>query len=130
MQGTRPRHPTGTLTPRIYAASLADYNNGTLHGRWINANQSPTNLMAEIARMLSTSEISSAEEWAIHDYEGFDTFRLSEHESITTVADLAAGLVKHGPAFARWAQQAGINNTDALAHFENHLTSDTPIQGH
>ena len=30
---------TQTTTPKIYVACLAAYNNGFLHGQWIDANQ-------------------------------------------------------------------------------------------
>ena len=40
-----------------------------------------------------------AEEWAIHDYEGFGSLRLSESESFQTVSAIAAGIAKHGGAF-------------------------------
>jgi len=43
-------------TPRIYVASLADYNAGRLHGRWIDANQSADSIRDEIAQMLTESE--------------------------------------------------------------------------
>ena len=44
-----------------------------------------------------------AEEWAIHDYEGFSSFvQLGEYEAIERVAALARGLVAHGEAFAAW----------------------------
>lgn len=38
-------------TPRIYVACLASYNNGVLHGRWIDANQSADDLAG---RLLAT----------------------------------------------------------------------------
>jgi hypothetical protein len=30
--------------PRIYVASLSDYNNGVLHGRWIDASSDPEDM--------------------------------------------------------------------------------------
>ena len=38
-----------TDTPRIYAACLAAYNNGHLHGRWIDATQDPETVRLTIA---------------------------------------------------------------------------------
>ena len=57
---------------RIYVACLAAYNNGILHGSWIDATESPDAMMDAIQKMLGCSPIPNAEEWAIHDYEGFD----------------------------------------------------------
>ncbi len=122
MDGTHEQHEhlTHDPEPRIYAASLADYNNGHLHGRWIDASQEPEDLHAEISDMLASSSIPGAEEWAIHDYEGFGNFRLSEYESIDTVARIAHGIAEHGTVFAHWVDHVGTTDTDALEHFDDH----------
>jgi antirestriction protein len=57
--------------PRIYVACLAAYNNGCLHGEWINANQDADSLHEEVKKILSASPIPRAEEFAIHDFENF-----------------------------------------------------------
>lgn len=132
----------GGDVPRIYVACLASYNNGTLHGAWIDCDQDADDIREEIADMLrkstfpnvmvpcpdcpgmpegvaddgsiavcdtchGRSEVPSAEEWAIHDYEGFGPRRLHESESIDDVAALADGIIQHGPAFAAWADYLG-----------------------
>ena len=81
---------------RIYVACLAAYNNGILHGRWINAHQEPDDIYAAIADMLKASPIEAAEEWAIHDHEGFDTAHVREYQSIESVAELAAFIAEYG----------------------------------
>ena len=60
-----------TPTPRIYVACLAAYNNGILHGCWVDADQSFEDIWQEIRDMLASSPIPGAEEHAIHDYDGF-----------------------------------------------------------
>lgn len=87
---------------RIYVASLADYNAGRLHGVWVDATQGAEQIEAEIASMLERSREPSAEEWAIHDYEGFGDVRLSESESIDRISQLAEGIADEGMAFATW----------------------------
>lgn len=87
---------TDTSTPRIYVACLAAYNNGYLHGEWIDADQEASEIYDAIAAMLKTSPIAGAEEWAIHDYEGFEGIRISEYAGIDTVAPLAAFIAEHG----------------------------------
>lgn len=86
--------------PRIYVASLSDYNAGTLHGRWIHAAAGVEQIRQEIEAMLAESREGNAEEWAIHDYEEFGTLRLSEFEDIESVAKVAELIVGHGPVFA------------------------------
>lgn len=72
----------------IYVASLADYNAGRLHGKHIKIHgQDAEEILAEIKRdVLDTSREPVAEEWAIHDHEGFGKYRVSEHESIQRIA--------------------------------------------
>lgn len=79
----------GDPVPRIYVASLADYNAGRLHGCWIVANQSPDDIYREIQEMLSASEVPNAEEWAIHDFEGFGDHRVDESARPATVVRTA-----------------------------------------
>lgn len=88
-------------TPRIYVASLTDYNNGVLHGAWIDADQDADDIYEEIQEMLAESPTAKkysepAEEWAIHDYEGFPD--LHEYKSIELVATYGQALEEYGDA--------------------------------
>ena len=86
---------TATEQPRIYVACLAAYNSGILHGAWIDANQGAWAIYDGISRMLRTSPIPEAEEWAIHDYEGFEGVRITEYAGIEGVAETAAFIAEH-----------------------------------
>lgn len=88
-------HHQTNASIRIYVACLAAYNNGHLHGAWIDAEQEPEDIYKGISNMLAASPIPEAEEWAIHDYEGFDGLRLSEYEGIERVTALAAFVSEH-----------------------------------
>lgn len=81
---------------RIYVACLAAYNNGILHGKWIDADQDAFDIWNEVSAMLIASPIEDAEEWAIHDYEGFEGASISEHEGFEDVAKLATFIAEHG----------------------------------
>lgn len=104
-----------TTAPRIYVACLASYNAGRLYGKWIDASTDTEDMQAEIAEMLRGSpypnvmvqcphcegegtpddsacpvchgkgEVPSAEEWAIHDYEGLGP-NLGEYAGLEEVA--------------------------------------------
>jgi antirestriction protein len=50
-------------TPRIYVACLASYNNGVLHGAWIDAGQSADEIHAEIQEMLAASPENHTCQW-------------------------------------------------------------------
>lgn len=88
------KKPQGDI--QIYVACLAAYNNGHLHGRWINAQQDAYDIYADIREMLATSPMEYAEEWAIHDHEGFEGASVSEYMGIDEVAELAAFIGEHG----------------------------------
>lgn len=116
--------------PRIYAACLASYNDGRLHGAWIDCDgKTGDDLRNEIADMLAKSPcpnvlrrkcpdcgawqtdarpyrenepecdecggalpdefVPSAEEWAIHDHEGFAGMISGEWPDLDDVAALA-----------------------------------------
>ncbi len=112
---------------RFYAACLASYNNGVLHGRWIEASTDTDAMQDEINAMLRQSRfpnvtvqcpvcegrkettfhssetgatrqgpcyecngagtVASAEEWAIHDHEGFPA-SFGEYAGLDAVAEL------------------------------------------
>ncbi|HJO66434.1 MAG TPA: antirestriction protein ArdA [Sphingomonas sanguinis] len=82
--------------PRIYVACLAAYNNGYLHGAWIDADQDADEIRGEIAAMLSRSPVAGAEEYAIHDYEGFEGVAIEEYAGIENVARVAAFVAENG----------------------------------
>jgi len=98
----RTKASSTTTTPRVYVACLAAYNNGCLHGAWIDADQPADELHEAVQRMLAASPEPGAEEWAIHDFEGFGELRLGEYESLERVAAIAAGIAEHGEAFTSW----------------------------
>ena len=109
-----------TATPRIYAACLAAYNNGHLHGRWIDATQDPDDIQAEISAMLVASPIPDAEEWAIHDYEGYEGARLEEYPGIEKAHALALFIVERGRLGAKLLAHFGGDVDEAEAAFENY----------
>lgn len=90
-------------SPRIYVASLSDYNAGRLHGVWIDAADDLDEIWSQINAMLAASPEPGAEEFAIHDHDGFYLVNVHEYESIENVHLLAEGIARHGNAFAVWA---------------------------
>ena len=80
---------------RIYVACLASYNNGMLHGVWIDATDEVDDIQDQIKTMLADSPEENAEEWAIHDYEGFGSYRLSEYEGSQSAHEVACFIDEH-----------------------------------
>ncbi len=87
-------------SPRIYIACLASYNNGVLHGKWIDATSDEDEMAEEVAGLLRRSpypnvmvedpetgeEVPSAEEFAIHDHEGLGN--IGEYTPLSEIAAL------------------------------------------
>lgn len=96
--------------PQIYVICLTSYNNGILHGTWIDATQELADIQAAIDVMLKTSPIAGVEEYEIHDYEGFQGYKLSGFTSIESAHEIAEFFTKHGHIAAR-----------LLEHFEGDL---------
>ena len=73
---------------KIYIACLAAYNSGILHGSWVNCDGLDSNdIQVEIDKVLDSSPIEDAEEYAIHDYdyeEGVN-FNFGEYEDIENI---------------------------------------------
>lgn len=78
-----------TDAPRIYVADLAAYNNGIIHGAWIDLPQDQAIIQYEIKKIIEQSPVANAEEYAIHDYENFGGYRVREFESIDELCEIA-----------------------------------------
>ncbi|MFF1711279.1 antirestriction protein ArdA [Streptomyces sp. NPDC058268] len=117
---------------RIYVASLSDYNNGGYHGRWIDIDNSSDvdDIQEEIAEMLRRSPAAKrygdvAEEWAIHDYDGFKGFTLGEHESLERIVGIAQVLEEYpASVVAHYANDnSSLNGDDLKSLIEDHFVA-------
>ena len=103
--------PSG-IQPEIWVGSLTDYNNGVLHGLWIDADQDVDELREQVGWLLLSSPTARAhrevaEEYGIFDYAGFGDYQVSEWSSLETVALIAQGIAEHGLAYAAWVEYVG-----------------------
>lgn len=106
------------MTPRIYIACLASYNNAKLHGKWVDCVDADE-VQEAIAEVLKTSPESGAEEYAIHDFEGFGSFPVKEYSEIETLAKLGAAIQEHGTLIADLHSQLNYDDVDdTLEYFE------------
>lgn len=116
-------------SPRIYVASLTDYNAGILHGAWLDADDSVEAIEDGIGAMLAASPTAArygepAEEWRIDDYEGWAGIRLDSFESLDTIHRLARGLRTHGDAYGAWASTLGSCESEELDEFEERFQGE------
>lgn len=137
---------TNKYTPRIYVACLAAYNNGFLHGKWIDCDQSAEEIHEEIQEMLKespiNSELETAEEWEIHDTDDEIGLRL-ERMSIEDIAEAVdainsshhdAGLIGEVynhlsietiPEVVEWMDDNYSGEHDSLADYAESWLEDT-----
>jgi len=125
---------------RVYVADLAAYNNGFLHGVWIDATLDPDEMQEQVNEMLKATPLDEeAEEYAIHDFEGFGAYRVSEYEGLESVHKVACFLEEFGDVAGDVLAHFGDNLEDArkaleenysgcyssLADYAEELTTDT-----
>lgn len=110
--------------PEIYIACLAAYNNGKLHGQWIDATQGIDAVQEEIQTMLANSPEPDAEEFALHDYQGFGGIQFSEYESIETLCDIAEFIEEHGEDLAAGIYCHCSDLEEAVDMMENHYRGE------
>lgn len=123
---------------KIYVADLAAYNNGYLHGVWIDATLDLEDMQEKINAMLAASPVDDAEEYAIHDHEGFDGYSLSEYAGLETAHDVAL-FIEEYPEFGaallshfgdlddakKAAQDSYCGSHSSLADYAQELTEET-----
>ncbi|SEL14280.1 antirestriction protein ArdA [Nitrosovibrio tenuis] len=124
---------------RIYVVDLAPYNAGHLHGVWIDACEDISDIWEQIKTMLVDSPVENSEEYAIHDYEGFGGYALSEYEGIENAHEIACfiaeypdfggELLKHFGGDLEEAKTATEDNYcgcyQSLADYAQELTEET-----
>jgi antirestriction protein len=120
LNGDQPEKQEPTEPPQIWVGSWLDYNNGRLHGEWIDAARETDEVWADIQAMLAASPTAkqsgeAAEEWGIFDYENFGALKVGEQETISFVAAVARGIAEHGLAFSAWADV--MEEEEALGGF-------------
>jgi antirestriction protein len=106
---------------RIYATSLDDYNNGVLHGVWIDVEDTTMeNVLEQINAMLAASptEPETAEEWEIHDVEGIP--RGLVWKGLPKILEFAEYSRKYEDImdpFYYWVDDGNIDNMDEFLEY-------------
>jgi antirestriction protein len=93
---------------KIYVADLAAYNSGHLHGVWIDATLDVEDMQSQVNAMLAASPVANAEEYAIHDHEGFGGYSIGEYAGLESAHEIAEFIEEH-PEYG----------SALLAHFGN-----------
>lgn len=108
-----------TANFRMYVACLASYNEGILHGKWIDLDgKTADDIQAEIDAMLAASPVPGAEEWGAHDWEGLD---FGEYPNLAEVADYVEMMESlddsERDAFRAFTDNMGPHDGTSLACF-------------
>ncbi|MEO0643292.1 MAG: antirestriction protein ArdA [Pseudomonadota bacterium] len=106
--------------PRILVRCLAAYNSGRLHGVMVDATLGEDHIWEKVRAMLAASPEPGAEEWAIHDYEGFEGATLSEYASFESVCALAEFITEQGELGAKLYRHFGDDLEQARAAFDDY----------
>ena len=111
---------TQTTKPRIYVACLSSYNEGRLHGKWIDCSSDIDEMHGEIQSMLAESKSSFAEEWEIHDVDGISSHFVL-YNGLDGIAEVMQASENHdGDAIAAYI--SFFSEWD-LKHFEEAYTA-------
>lgn len=82
---------------KIYVACLAAYNNGQLHGAWLNLDLDTTSddITAHIDGVIKSSPVAGAEEYAVHDYDGIPS-SFGENPDFDAIIAYVAAVFEYG----------------------------------
>ena len=111
-------------SPQIYVACLAAYNNGHLHGKWIDCDDGAEEIHVKIKDILATSPIPNAEEWAIHDVEGFGSYQVSEYHSISELASIGWAIDEHGEIITEIMAWRGCTADQAIETLQDNYCGE------
>ena len=101
----------------IFSARTSDRSDGGLRGTWMDAAEYIAGAEKSIGLWLRHPMPHGApgRDGDDHSEPGF--LYLGDNESLAFIAEMAAGIAKHGRAFAFWVREMG-NSPDALDEFE------------
>jgi len=78
--------------------------------------------------MLANSPEPDAEEWAIHDYEGFEDAPISEWDSFERIENLADFITEHEALGGKLLEHFGGDLDDAKTAFDNYWGEHTSLE--
>lgn len=144
---------------QIYVACLASYNAGVLHGRWIEVDDVDS-MEEQIAEMLRESPypnstidcpecaggaakdpagcgtckgvtyVPTAEEYAVHDYDGLPANHFGEHPSMAELVEYVELVEKHGDAFEAFFDEFDYQGSDLESEFQDRYRGSYESEGH
>ncbi len=101
----------------VYTARTSEVDDVGLRGAWMDAAEYIAHAEKSIGLWLRhpMSNGAAVRDGSDHTEPGF--LYLGDNESLAFIAEMAAGILKHGPAFAFWVREMG-GRPDAPGEFE------------
>jgi antirestriction protein len=105
--------------PRVYIADLDSLRRTIHHGLWVDANQTPADLNADVTAMLDSSPTVGATQWAVGATKDFGGLDLTGFRDLALISQLADGVVQHGSAYPAWVDVVGLSDIEQLDKFDD-----------
>ncbi|MDX8029361.1 antirestriction protein ArdA [Lentzea sp. BCCO 10_0856] len=105
--------------PQVYAVDLDSQERGIQHGLWIDADQAPEAIAADIVAMLASSPTVDASKWAVGASQSFAGLDLAGCTEPKLISKLGCGVHEHGAAYAAWVAIVGTKGFDELDKFND-----------
>lgn len=104
---------------QIYIACLAAYNNGYLHGKWVDATLGEDCIQDEIKDILATSPIPNAEEWEIHDFDNVPQFIQDNYKDFDDLEQWINAYHERGSVIFEMAKDLSIYHLDDILIYDD-----------
>lgn len=103
--------------PQIWIGCLAAYNNGYLHGEWVDATIGSDYIQEQINKILASSPIEAAEEWEIFDYDGVPRFIIDNHKNFDDMAEWCTLYQEEGEKIIELADHMAFEDIQELKNY-------------
>ena len=116
MHEGEPNRDDEKLVP-VYMASISEVDDVGLRGSRMNAAEYIAAMEERVGRRLSIPKFDRSSWRDGHDHTEPGFLYVGDRESLQFIAEMAAGIVRHGRAFALWVREMG-GRPNALDEFE------------
>lgn len=98
------QQPNNEPHARIWIGTKRTFDDGILHGEWVDAELPPLDLVAAIGQVLSTSPVEDDDEFIIAATDGFGDLRIDPEFPISEIKNVAEKVRIHGQLFIEYCR--------------------------
>jgi hypothetical protein len=103
--------------PRVWIGTKKAYEEGYLHGNWMEADTSPLDFDIEVNSLINTSPVENDNEYVIGATDGLYDIHVPTDTGLETVRRLTHAIRQHGEPLVVWVKRGGDIAT-ALESFD------------